>query len=132
MKKFICLLSVVALLFLSSCSSTTPAAAGAPDLTVSAVVSLTVGSVTLYKTSTSDYVTGATVTVNSQALPYLGSGIYGTTGLTGISTGSSVNLSVSTSLGNVTASGTMPASGNFAIIPVSGAAAGSTLTLSNM
>lgn len=114
-------------------NSPAPAATAAPSAFAVGAVILAMGGmpggmVTLVNGATP--VTGATVVVNSVTFTDLGGGSYQGV-LTGpFNTGDTITLTITSSAGNITASGAVPATGGTTNVAISGAAAGSLLSIS--
>ncbi len=124
---------VVVSFFTVSCtkSPTTPVATPTPvpnlqftaQVVISSGAGVTMGQITIV-TAGSVAVNDATVTMNGQGLTFAGSGGYVNMALTGIVTGTTVNLAISSPEGNASGSVVMPAS-SMAVGSTSGAVAGS-------
>ncbi len=93
------------------------------------VITGTVG--ILSGSSTGAAITGATVNINGTVLSEIMPGVY-MSNLSTIAEGSTVTISITTSLGNVTATGTAPAAGTVENAVITGAASGSTAQITAM
>jgi len=147
-KTFLTVLAIVLAVALSSCSPVSPAAAleatpTPPAATTSSDIfilaafqltdTMTSATCSIEDTNTDTWINNATVTIAGQTIPWVSDGVHMTLNLTGTyDTGDTVALSVTTSYGTATASGTIPAEGASAnSVAISGAKTGSVFNISH-